>query len=215
MLCFLNKSSVVKNLDLSSVLPVDPVTYIMTNITFFWLKSAFIARHETRNFKLPWDIFGDYGNAETWVICFRWMLWYDAGANIKISHAGNACQFHARHAAHAKPKWFHDRHTRHAKPDEQKTGNETSARREFWDQSLATILEKIKWNSKSPSPQIKDEGARRAKTRHSPILDLGGRGGSMFSIYFVQDCRSVFGGEGMNSFFPCLWDVIYKYQWSL
>ena len=35
MLCFLNKSSVIKNLDLSSVLPVDPVTYIMTNITFF------------------------------------------------------------------------------------------------------------------------------------------------------------------------------------
>ena len=27
MLCFLNKSSVVKNFDLSSVLPVDPVTY--------------------------------------------------------------------------------------------------------------------------------------------------------------------------------------------
>ena len=25
-------------------------------------------------------------------------------------------------------------------------------------------------------PQIKDEGARRAKTRHFPILDLGGRG---------------------------------------
>ena len=90
MLCFLNKSSVVKNLDLSSVLPVDPVTFNMTNITFFWLKSAFITRDETRNFKLPWDIFGDYGNAETWVICFRWMLWYDAGANIKISHAGHA-----------------------------------------------------------------------------------------------------------------------------
>ena len=38
-------------------------------------------------------------------------------------------------------------------------------------------------------PQIKDEGARRAKTRYFPILDLGGRGGgSRFSIYFVQDC---------------------------
>ena len=37
MLCFLNKSSLVKNFDLSSVLPVDPVTYIMTNITFFLL----------------------------------------------------------------------------------------------------------------------------------------------------------------------------------
>ena len=29
-------------------------------------------------------------------------------------------------------------------------------------------------------PQIKDEGARRAKTRHFPILDLGGRGGLGF-----------------------------------
>ena len=42
-------------------------------------------------------------------------------------------------------------------------------------------------------PQIKDEAARRmrAKTRHFPILDLGGGegGGSRFSIYFVQDCR--------------------------
>ena len=36
MLCFLNKSSLVKNFDLSSVLPVDPVKYIMTNITFFF-----------------------------------------------------------------------------------------------------------------------------------------------------------------------------------
>ena len=28
--------------------------------------------------------------------------------------------------------------------------------------------------------QIKDEAARRAKTRHFPILDLGGRGGLGF-----------------------------------
>ena len=56
----------------------------------------------------------------------------------------------------------------------------------------ATILDKIKWNCKPPSPppppQIKDEAARRAKNRHFPIFDLGG-GGSRFSIYFVQDCR--------------------------
>ena len=44
----------------------------------------------------------------------------------------------------------------------------------------ATILDKIKWNSKPPSPQIKDEAARRAKTRHFPIFDLGGRGGQGF-----------------------------------
>ena len=63
MLCFLNKSSLVKNFYLSSVLPVDPVTYIVTNVTFFVkICSWFIARHETRNFKLPWDIFGDYAN---------------------------------------------------------------------------------------------------------------------------------------------------------
>ena len=35
MLCFLNKSSLIKNFYLSSVLPVDPVTYIMTNKAFF------------------------------------------------------------------------------------------------------------------------------------------------------------------------------------
>ena len=45
----------------------------------------------------------------------------------------------------------------------------------------STILDKIKWNSKPPSPpQIKDEGARRAKTRHFPIFNLGGRGGLGF-----------------------------------
>ena len=53
MLCFLNKSSMVKNFYLPSLLLVDPVTYIMTNTTFFLLRSAFTARHETRNFKLP------------------------------------------------------------------------------------------------------------------------------------------------------------------
>ena len=127
-----------------------------------------------------------------------------------------ACQFHARHAGHAKPKWFSRSACPACQAGRAKTGNETSARREIWDQSLATILDKIKWKSKSPFPQIKDEGARRTKTRHFPILDLGGgEGGSRFSIYFVQDCRSVLGGEGMTSFFPCLWDVISKYQWSL
>ena len=58
MLCSLNKSSLVKNFDLSSIFAMK---YIMTNITFL-LKSAFIAKHETRNFNLPWDIFGDYAN---------------------------------------------------------------------------------------------------------------------------------------------------------
>ena len=45
------------------------------------------------------------------------------------------------------------------------------------------VLDKIKWNSKPhspPPPQGKDEGARRAKTHHFPILDFGGRGGLGF-----------------------------------
>ena len=52
----------------------------------------------------------------------------------------------------------------------------------------STILDKIKWNSKPPSPpppQIKDEGARRAKTRHFPILNLGGRGGGGLGFPFI------------------------------
>ena len=66
---------------------------------------------------------------------------------------------------------------------------------------MTTILDKIKWNSKPPSPQIKDEAAGRAKTRHFPILDLGeGGGGSRFSIYFVQDCswRGELEGLGLS-----------------
>ena len=31
----------------------------------------------------------------------------------------------------------------------------------------------------TPSPQFKDEGGRRAKTRHFPILDLGGGEGGL------------------------------------
>ena len=43
-----------------------------------------------------------------------------------------------------------------------------------------TILDKIKWNSKPSSPtQVKNEAARRAKTRHFPIPDLGGGGGGL------------------------------------
>ena len=43
-----------------------------------------------------------------------------------------------------------------------------------------------------PPPQIKDEGARRAKTRHFAILDLGGRGGLGFPFILskiVGECE--------------------------
>ena len=42
----------------------------------------------------------------------------------------------------------------------------------------ATILDKIKWNSKPPPPPQNQGWSRaKAKTRHFPILDLGGQGG--------------------------------------
>ena len=55
-----------------------------------------------------------------------------------------------------------------------------------------TILDRIKWNSKPPSPQIKDEAPRKGKRVIFPSIFFfgggGGEGGSKFSIYFVQDC---------------------------
>ena len=56
----------------------------------------------------------------------------------------------------------------------------------------ATILDRIELNSKPPSapapPQIKDEAARRAKTCHFSVFQIGG-GGYRFFINLVQDCR--------------------------
>ena len=47
--------------------------------------------------------------------------------------------------------------------------------------SSQTILNRIKWNSKPPSPPKQGWSRAKAKTRHFPILDLGGRGVSNFS----------------------------------
>ena len=67
--------------------------------------------------------------------------------------------------------------------------------------SKPTILNRIKWNSKPPSPQIKDEAQRKGKRVIFPSSIFfwgggggggGGEGGFKFSIYFVQDC-SFFG----------------------
>ena len=100
MLCFLSKSSCVKNFDLSSVLSVDPVTCIMTNITFFFLlKFAFIARY-------------------IWRLCEC----HDMVLERTSKSVTLGMLIRARHAGNAKPKWLHDRPARHAKPDEQKLG---------------------------------------------------------------------------------------------
>ena len=56
--------------------------------------------------------------------------------------------------------------------------------------SAPTILDKIKWNSKPPSPPKSRMKPREGQKRAIfPSLIWGG-GGSRFSIYFVQDCRS-------------------------
>ena len=65
----------------------------------------------------------------------------------------------------------------------------------------AAILDKIKWNSKPPPPpQIKDEAARRAKTRHFPILELGGGGGGLgFAFILSKNVGCVSNGEDFDS----------------
>ena len=55
-------------------------------------------------------------------------------------------------------------------------------------QLYAEILDRIKWNSKPHSPEIK-EAARNPKCTISPSLMWAeGVGGSNVSIYFVQEC---------------------------
>ena len=57
---------------------------------------------------------------------------------------------------------------------------------------VATILDRIKWNSKLPSPQIKDEAAQKPKRPifSSSILEGGGEGtnfSSMLSKIVILD----------------------------
>ena len=52
-----------------------------------------------------------------------------------------------------------------------------------------TILDRIKWNSKPPSPQSKDEAAQKPKRAIFPSLIWGG-GGFAVPFYSVQDCWS-------------------------
>ena len=60
--------------------------------------------------------------------------------------------------------------------------------RSYFELGLPTILDKIKWNSKPPSPP--NQGWSRAKGKNAPFSHpwFGGEKGSRFSIYFVQDC---------------------------
>ena len=69
------------------------------------------------------------------------------------------------------------------------TGNEVSLPHPTPLRCLPTILDKIKWNSKPPSPP--NQGWSRAKGKNASFSHpwFGGEGGSRFSIYFVQDCN--------------------------
>ena len=46
--------------------------------------------------------------------------------------------------------------------------------------SKTAIMDRIKWNSKPPSPRIKDEATQGETTRNFPIFDFGGRWGLGF-----------------------------------
>ena len=46
-----------------------------------------------------------------------------------------------------------------------------------------------------PPPQIKDEAARRAKTRHFPILDLGGGEGGLGFPFILSKIVASWRGE--------------------
>ena len=75
-----------------------------------------------------------------------------------------------------------------------------------WEVALrwTTILDKIKWNRKPPSPP--NQGWSRAKGKNVLFYHpwFGGKGGSRFSIYFVQDC-SIPSRRGIGSNTPTLY----------
>jgi len=58
---------------------------------------------------------------------------------------------------------------------------------------IPTILDRIKWNNKAPSPLNQGWSRAKAKTRHFPILDFGGKAFNGFNctiFYIVRVNRS-------------------------
>ena len=70
---------------------------------------------------------------------------------------------------------------------------------QYWTESL-------KWNSKPPSPQIKDEVAQKPKRAIFPSL-IWWRGGYKFSIYFVQDCSFFTKMDQYSESEYCLYEI--------
>ena len=56
---------------------------------------------------------------------------------------------------------------------------------------IPTILDRVKWNSKPPSPLNQGWSRTKVKTGHFPILDFGGKAGINFSSMLSQDCRLI------------------------
>ena len=214
MLRFLNKSSVVKNFDLSSVLPVDPVTYIMTTITFCLVKICIYCQ----------------GSLKLRVSCLMQSEAEDPHAEIYLAIVWMqkdglyaSCECHdivlKRTSKSVTLGMPNPNGFTIGMPD---LPSRTSKNWE-WNISPARDLgPKLSYNlgenkMEQQTPIPPNQGWRRAKGKDAPFSHpwFGEGGGSRFSIYFVQDCRSVLGCKGMNSIFPCLWDVISKYQWSL
>ena len=76
-----------------------------------------------------------------------------------------------------------------------------------WEVALrwTTILDKIKWNSKPPSPLNQGWSCTKGKNAAFYHPWFGEGGGSRFSIYFVQDCSIPSRGGGMGSNTPTLY----------
>ena len=122
MFCLLYKPSLIKNFDLSSVLPVDPVTYIMTNITCHNLHLLPGLKPVTSSsLRYIWRLCDSQD-----MMLERTSKSVTLGMPISCP-ACRACQTQlaSRSACPACQ-------TRRAK-----TGNELSTRREIWDLSLA------------------------------------------------------------------------------
>ena len=58
-----------------------------------------------------------------------------------------------------------------------------------------TILDRVKWNSKPPSPQIKDEAALKPKRTIFLSLIQGGSGVQIFHLLFCQRLQPVPGAQ--------------------
>ena len=81
---------------------------------------------------------------------------------------------------------------------------------------LSTILDKIKWNRKPPSPPNQGWScAKGKKPRHFPILDLGGRGGLGFPFILSKIVAEVPTPDGFFALWTSKWPPSERDLWIL